>query len=506
MRETENGELAGRVLPATAWALGSVAGNSLLRLGSQIALTYLIAREYFGVIAVLRAALMALRQFSQVGIRGSLLYHERGGDPTFLNSAWTLQALRGLAVWLGACALAWPASVFYGANDERAFILLWLLPLAGLEAVFGGLQTTRLIVRERGLRLRLPVLLDGTSLVTSILVTLVWAWLAQPDPGVWPLVAGPLAGSIVKLAIGHLLLRDLSLRFQWDPGAIRELLGFGKWIFLGTIASFLAQQFHILYLGRVAPLAALGVYQVAWNFVLQCSKPLTVLSNRILIPLFAESGRLSAGRQPRSIRAGIDRFLPACLTTCVLAGGFCPALFGYLYSDDFAEGGRIGAWLTLVVWFMILQHAPRSALLSVGDSKGVFRMACVNASLTIAGCLGGYALGSRGGSPLGALEGLMLGNALGNAAGVLVGIRISRDLTGLLGGALARYTLAFLGLGGLGLLWMDRMTEQGWSERSASLALTLGLAVPLGILLWRKTLRVSLSARGQGSRSPTQEP
>ena len=47
----------------------------------------------------------------------------------FLNTAWTLQIARGAAMWLAACALAWPVAHYY----ENP-LLLWLLPIAGLDA------------------------------------------------------------------------------------------------------------------------------------------------------------------------------------------------------------------------------------------------------------------------------------------------------------------------------------------------------------------------------------
>ena len=35
-------------------------------------------------------------------------------DAAFLNTAWTLQILRGVILWLGACALAWPTLLHHG--------------------------------------------------------------------------------------------------------------------------------------------------------------------------------------------------------------------------------------------------------------------------------------------------------------------------------------------------------------------------------------------------------
>ena len=44
--------------------------------------------------------------FSDLGLRQSIVQSRRGAEPAFLNTAWALQILRGLALWLIALAIA----------------------------------------------------------------------------------------------------------------------------------------------------------------------------------------------------------------------------------------------------------------------------------------------------------------------------------------------------------------------------------------------------------------
>ncbi|MCP5115308.1 MAG: oligosaccharide flippase family protein, partial [bacterium] len=95
-------------------------GSNVLRLGSQVFLAHLLFREHFSTIALMRVFLVGVEMLSEVGIRGSVVYHKRGTDPTFLNTAWTLQIARGVLMWLVCWALAWPASMFF----DRPVLLL----------------------------------------------------------------------------------------------------------------------------------------------------------------------------------------------------------------------------------------------------------------------------------------------------------------------------------------------------------------------------------------------
>jgi len=473
--------LGKRAATASLWTLGSVTSMSLLRLGSQFVLAHLLVPQHFGVIAILRTFLIGIEQMSQVGFRNSIVYHERGEEPAFADTAWTVQILRGIGLWLLACVIAKPVAAFYGASNPDASILIWLLPFAALESVNNGFQSIYLFVLERRLKLRWPVVLEWIALAVSVTVTLTWAWFR---PSVWALAAGPVAGGFVSMLLSFVVLPRRP-RLCWDKAAVRDLFGFGKWVYLGTITAFVAQQFHVLFLGRVATLAVIGVYQLAWNFVLQSTKPLTMLANKVMIPFFAEYGRQARNLHSGSVRRALDRFLPACLLICTGAFVFSPALFGFFYPSAYGDGGRMGRLLAVVVWFMILQQVPRSALLSVGVSRGVFWLTLFNAAVTVTAVLIGFRLDG--------VDGVIFGNALGNVAGCFVGAMESRSHGIRIGLAMLAYTLVFIGVSLIGYMTMLVLQTPlvDLSERMASLVATCALCVPILLVLWRRVLRIA---------------
>src|SRR5262245_57064382 len=107
---------------------------SLLRLVSQAVLTYLCVPEHFGLVTLMRTFLTLTEMVSDMGIRNAVISHPRGEERTFLGTAFSVQIVRGLGMWLLTCALAWPVALFYEAP-----LLAWMLPIAGLESVNNGL-------------------------------------------------------------------------------------------------------------------------------------------------------------------------------------------------------------------------------------------------------------------------------------------------------------------------------------------------------------------------------
>jgi O-antigen/teichoic acid export membrane protein len=448
---------------------------SVLRLGSQVVLTYLCLPEHFGVVTLMRTFLTFVEMVSDMGIRNAVIASPRGEERSFLGTAASVQLLRGLLMWLVTCAIAWPAAAFYDAP-----LLLFLLPLAGLESVNNGFFAVRAYVAERQLRLAVPTLLDVLALSVSIGTSVVWAWF---HPGPWALALGPLVGGGVRAIVSHVLYRAERVPFAWEREIARELFDYSRWIIGSTTVSFVAQQFHLLYLAKFLAVGVYGVYGVAWNLCAQASKPMTALANRVIIPHLAEAHRGAPTELELALRRSLARFLPACCLVCVGAGLFAPAMFGLFYDDSFAAGGAMGRLFAVVVWFMILQHVPRCALLALGTSRGVASMALWNAVLTVVGIVGGYALQS------GSLTGAILGNAFGNVAGCIVGWWAMRACGLRVGRVMASYSLGFLALLGAGVLVSEELARMGRLTSSvASLAATALFGLPMVAWVWRSTI------------------
>src|ERR1700751_3629085 len=83
-----------------------------LRLLSSIILSRLFAPELFGVLALVTTITTGMYLFSHIGLQDSIIQDPRGDDLTFLNTAWTVQVIRGIGLFLITLPLAWPIAHF----------------------------------------------------------------------------------------------------------------------------------------------------------------------------------------------------------------------------------------------------------------------------------------------------------------------------------------------------------------------------------------------------------
>lgn len=389
-----------RVMRGAVWSGAGFGLAYALRFGSNLVLTRILFPQAFGLMALANVFVQGLAMFSDVGIGPSLVQHPRGGEPAFRNTAWTIQAARGailtLACWLLAGGL-WcynhllhgPISGVYA--DPQ---LPGLVAALGLTALFGGLNSTALFVANRQLLLRRLVILDLSVQALAILVMVAGAWIFR---SVWALAVGSILASVVRMAASHRILPGHRDRLYWEREAARALFGFGKWIFVSTIITFLVAQGDRLILGGFMSAAELGVYSIAFALAMLPVEALRHLSNSVLFPTYS----LLSQRSPEELVSKMRRMrlllmvgsVPLLATFSVLAYD----IIGWLYDSRYAEGGWFLRVLSAgaIPAVVILTSSP--VLLARGDSLRFMILQLARAVILVTtALLGGYLWGTSG--------------------------------------------------------------------------------------------------------------
>lgn len=351
--------LAGRAAKGTAWVAVGYGIAQVVRFGSNLVLARLLFPRAFGLMLLVNVFLQGLQLFSDLGIGASIIQHPRT-DRGFVDTAWTLQIVRGLVLWLATLAVAWPAAAVYGEPQ-----LAWMLPVAGLTALLDGFVSTEVHTANRDLRMaRLQAFELGVQL-TAAVVTIAGAWMFR---SVWALVGGMVAASVARATFSHVFLATQRNRFRWEPQAVRSVLHFGKWVFASSVVTFLAQQGDRLVFGKMLPLARLGVYNIALTLCEAPSALISTISFKVFFPMFSEMKRTSPDVDSAYRRASSALALVggAGALGLIVAG---PLLVRVLYDSRYAEASWILRILALGIWGSSLVHFTASVVLASGRVK-----------------------------------------------------------------------------------------------------------------------------------------
>jgi O-antigen/teichoic acid export membrane protein len=254
------------MLHASGWLVGGNVSSQLLRLASNLILTRLLLPEAFGLVAAVNTLYVALVMFSDLGIWQSVVKSERGHHPRFLGTAWTVQLLRGVLLCLAVLAIALALSIAAGAGAFSAGTvyadprLPLMMAAFAFSALLQGAESMQLAMAQRELRGGALARLEIGSQLAGTAVTLA---LALATRSVWALVIGTLVASAARTAASHLFLPGRAARPCWDRSCAREIIGFGKWIFVSSIIGFLAANGEKIILGGSLATASFGVFAIA---------------------------------------------------------------------------------------------------------------------------------------------------------------------------------------------------------------------------------------------------
>jgi len=343
---------------ATAWTIGGFGASMVLRFASNLILARLLLPDFFGLMALVNVFIMGLHLFSDVGLGPSLIQNKRGDDPTFINTAWTIQVIRGGALWLGSVLIAWPIAQVYG---EKEF--LYLLPVVGLGTLISSFNSTALYTLNRQLALGKLAIFELGGQVSGLVAMITWAWF---DRSVWALVVGGLVAAIIQLVWSHRLLPEQPNRFVWDKEAAKNIFSFGKWIFFSTALTFLASQADRLILGKLITPAQLGIYGIAYTLADIPRQVILALSGKVIFPAFSKlvdlpretfRAKILKNRRPLLLA------LAAGLTILVSFGDYAVRL---LYKPIYHDAAWMLPIIAVGIWHTSLYSTISPALMALG--------------------------------------------------------------------------------------------------------------------------------------------
>ncbi|MEP1330919.1 oligosaccharide flippase family protein [Pseudophaeobacter sp.] len=365
--------LMARVLRSASWLMIGYGGSQALRLAANLVLARLLFPEAFGLMALVTVVTVGLSLFSDVGIGPSIAQNARGDDPDFLNTAWSIQVLRGFGLWVMTLVLAWPMAWFYGAPE-----LLYYLPIAGIGLAIAGFNPTRIETAHRHLLVGRVTLLDLAAQSIGVGTMVLLAWISG---SVIALVLGGVVQAAAKLALTYYGLPGMRNQFRWEATAAKELIRFGKWIFLSTAFWFLTSQGDRAILGKFVSLEVLGVYNIGFFLA---SFPMLLghaVNQRLMIPVYRDkpvAADPQNRRRQRQLRTGLTA---AILSLLLLMAWIGPWLVDLLYDDRYVQAGPMIVLISLTLVPAVITMTYDQAALAAGDSRGFFAFTACRALL-----------------------------------------------------------------------------------------------------------------------------
>jgi O-antigen/teichoic acid export membrane protein len=356
-------KLEARAARASIWTILEYGSGMGLRVVSSLVLTRLLLPAIFGEMTLLTTLIIGLTLLSDIGLAPSVVQSPYGDEPLFLNTAWTIQVVRGAVIWLCAAAVSWEMAAFY--HDPKLRILL---PVLALTSLISGFNSTNLLSLSRHMAVKRLFAIDGSMALVTLFSTVVWAYFR---PSVWAIVGGQLIATFYRLAISHVsaFTPGIRNRFAWDKQSAHHIIHFGKWIMIGTAFFFFASQADRLLLGRLISLSLLGIYGIAYSLSDIPRAVILSLSSRVAYPFIARMIHLP--KQEFRAKFLHYRFFALLAGAALLS---IMSVWGYLlivklYDARYREAAWMIPILALGLWHTLLYQTTAPVLFSLGKTK-----------------------------------------------------------------------------------------------------------------------------------------
>jgi O-antigen/teichoic acid export membrane protein len=334
--------------------------SNILRLLSNLVLTRLLFPEAFGLMALVQVVMSVLAMLSDLGIGASVVQHKRGEELPFLRTAWTLQVLRGLLLALLMVLMAPYAAEFY---EEP--LLAQLLLLAALTLIIDGCLPLRVMLAERNMTIGHYTMVTIAAQVLSIVLTVLLAWKLQ---SVWALVIGGVANAAFRNILARIFMPGPSDGFAFERSALRDIISFGAFIFIGSVAGYAINYGDRAILGKLIELDLLGIYSVAAMIGTVPLLLTTALTFRIVFPLYSRRPPTESAENQRMIFKARYMLTAAMFALTLVLVVFGDPLVRLLYDPRYHLAGGITVLIAMGILPFLVVASHSSVLLANGRS------------------------------------------------------------------------------------------------------------------------------------------
>jgi lipopolysaccharide exporter len=264
-----------RLANGAIWVATARGLTNLFAFLSTLVLARLLTPADFGLVALATTMLAVLSALTELSLANALVHHV---EPTneHLNTAWSLNMMRGVLIGLLFCAIADPIASLY--KDPR---LMPIMIVLGLTSIMSGATNPKIVMFARNLVFRQDFILTVLSKFAGFLTALVAALIYR---SYWALVIGSVTTQLSTILLSYLIcpyLPRASLRHASD------LWSYSVWLWLGGIVNTLNWKSDQLLIGGSLGPADLGYYTMGDNLAAMPTREATAPLVQTLFPVFA---------------------------------------------------------------------------------------------------------------------------------------------------------------------------------------------------------------------------
>ena len=299
-----------------------------------VVIARLLSPEQFGLFGVGVLAVTICETFTQSGFEGALI-QKKEDVKDYLDTAWTIQIFRGMALFFLLFLLSPVVASFFKAPEVSL-----LVRVIAVSQLLIGFRNIGVIYFAKELDFGRQFVFQFVPSCVDLVVSMV---LLLTLKNVWALVIGLLVKHALTTAWSF-VIHDYRPRLKLDWSKAGDLFRFGKWALGSGVLYFLLTQGDDVLVGKVLGASVLGLYLMAYKI---SNIPTTEITNVISYVTFPAFSKLQ--HDPVKLRNAYLQVLKVILFTT-----FPLALLLFLLAENFTVLVLGQQWRSMVPAMRIL--------------------------------------------------------------------------------------------------------------------------------------------------------
>lgn len=334
--------------------------TNLVRIGSTVILTRLLAPDVYGLTGLILSVFYVINLLSDVGFQAYLVRHHRSDEPDFLNAIWTIHAARGVALATIGIILAWPVSMLLAKPELAA-------PLAVASLTF-AIDGQASLHQYRALREGRVPRFALLNLTISVSQTFSAIALAVFFRNIWAIVGSMIVASLVRVWLSYVMFPGHRHSIRRDREVAVDLWRFARLIAASSALTLIITQADKLAMSRILPLSQFGTYVIASSLAAAPTVFAFNYASTIVYPAVAQ-----AWREGSSYAAAYYRCWGRFFYLYALGGG---GLFGasdliirLLYDPRYLQAERYLAILAVSTTLSMVTRSMENLLVGIERTR-----------------------------------------------------------------------------------------------------------------------------------------
>ncbi len=340
--------LSKKVVRGGMWVFALRFTNRGLGFIRTIILARLLAPEDFGLLGIAMLAIATLETFSQTGFQAALIQKKENVE-SYLDTAWTVSAIRGVLLFLILFFSAPLVAKFF--NSPQATLVIKVIAVSTL---LSGFRNIGIIFFQKDLEFNKQFFYELSATLVDLTIAITLAFMLR---NVWALVWGGVAANFVRLFMSY-VLHPYRPHVRFDKGEFKELFGFGKWVLGSSILIFLITQGDDVFVGKMLGVTALGFYQMAYLISNLPATEITHVISQVTFPAYSKVQNDIQGLG----KAYLDVLKLIAFVSIPMAGGI------FILAPEFTKIFLGDKWMPMVPAMQVL--ALWGLIRSIGATQG----------------------------------------------------------------------------------------------------------------------------------------